>query len=294
MKKILLLLSIVLLSACSENNENAVYFDGRLETDIVKIAAKTSGELDSLLSDEGDVVKKGQLLAVINTDRLKLQKKQQLAQLQEIESNFGSLSAQKKQLSAQLKLNENLVRKTKDMVAKGASTSQKLDELNTQNDILNAQLEAIKANRSALANKRQQLLAGVALTDLNLKDSKLVSPVNGTILNRFFNETELVNPGMPVFEVANLNVMEATIYVSLKRLSQIKLNQTVALKLDGVEQSFNGRIKWISSEAEFTPKTILTEETRTSLVYAVKVEVDNKEGKLKIGMPVQVLINMEH
>lgn len=293
MKAFLIFISFWFMIACSENGENVVYFDGRLETDIIRIAAKTSGELDSIFTDEGNAVESGKLLAVVNSDRLKLKKQQQLAQLMEIESNFASLAAQKRQLSAQLKLNEDLIRKTGNLVNKGASTSQKLDELHTQNDILKAQLDAIKASRSALSSKQEQLNTAINITDLNLADSKIRAPLNGTILNRFYNESEIVNPGVPVFELANLNIMEATIYISLDRLSQIKLNQRVSIKLDGLDEDFEGIIKWISSEAEFTPKTILTEETRTSLVYAVKVQIDNVGGKLKIGMPVQVLIKME-
>jgi HlyD family secretion protein len=293
MNKIYLLLLLQLIFACSDGDEKTLYFDGRLETDIVKVSAKTSGTLDSIFVDEGDAVKQGQLLAVIETDRLQLQKEQQTAQNGEISSNILSLEAQSRQLKSQLKLNEDLINKTKDLVQKGASTSQKLDELTTQNDILKAQLQALSAQKSALYNKREQLLAGIALTNLNIKDSHLTAAENGIILNRYFNNSELVNPGMPVFELADLSVMDVTIYVPLNRLTSIKLNQNVQVEVDGVEEPFEGSVKWIASEAEFTPKTILTEETRTSLVYAVKIRVINSEGKLKIGMPVQVLINME-
>ncbi len=293
MKTTLFIMCLLFLTACSQDNTNEVSFDGRLETDIIKIAAKTSGELDSIFTDEGMMVQKNQLLAIVNSDRLKLQRRQQRAQLQEIKSNYGSLAAQKKQLNTQLKLNEDLLQKTKNLLLKGASTSQKVDELQAQNDILKDQIEALNANYSALTSKEEQLAAALDLTKLNLKDSQILSPLEGTILNRFLNVSELVNPGIPVFEIADLRTMEATIYVSLTRLSQIRLNQNVKIMLDGSEEIFEGRIKWISSEAEFTPKTILTEETRTSLVYAVKVSAENPQGKLKIGMPVQVLVIME-
>ena len=127
MKILLFFFSLWFTLACSENSENQIYFDGRLETDIIKIAAKTSGELDSIFVDEGSTVEGGKLLAIVNSDRVKLKKQQQLAQLREIESNFASIAAQKRQLSAQLKLNEDLIRKTGNLVNKGASTSQKLD-----------------------------------------------------------------------------------------------------------------------------------------------------------------------
>ena len=119
MKNIYLFLLISLLFACSGNNENDLYFDGRLETDIIKISAITSGNLDSIFVDEGDVVEKGQVLALINTDRLKLQLQQQQAQLGEIKANNSSLNAQLSQLNSKLKLNENLIVKTKDLLQKG-------------------------------------------------------------------------------------------------------------------------------------------------------------------------------
>ena len=293
MKKIFLLLLINLFWACSDGNDKELYFDGRLETDIIKISAKTSGNLDSIFVDEGDMVKSGQLLAVVETDRLRLQQQQQQAQLAEINANNAALDAQQKQLKAQQQLNEDMVVKTKDMLQKGASTAQKLDELNTQNTVLLAQLEAVKAQKQALQNKKQQLLAGLALTELNIKDSRLSAPQVGIILNRYFNVSELVSPGMAIFELADLSYLEATIYVSLKRLTDLKLNQNVQVLVDDVDEKFLGTVQWIASEAEFTPKTILTEETRTSLVYAVKIKVNNEQGKLKIGMPVQVQVKLE-
>lgn len=293
MKKLFICSLLSFFIACSNGDEKNLYFDGRLETDIIKISSKSSGDLDSIFVDEGDAVKKGQSLAVIDTDRLQIQKRQQKAQLLEINANFAGLDAQRKQFSSQLALNEELISKTKDLLDKGASTSQKLDELTTQHDVLSAQLEALKAQKKALQNKKEQLIAGIELTDLNIKDSRLFSPVDATILNRYFNESELVNPGMPVFELANLNHLDAIIYVSLKRLTNVKLGQKVEVLVDGIDESFEGMIQWIASESEFTPKTILTEETRTSLVYAVKIRVDNSDGRLKIGMPVQVRITLE-
>jgi HlyD family secretion protein len=291
--KNLFLLSTVLFLSCSSNSENELFFDGRLETDIIRITVKTAGELDSVLAEEGQTVQKGQLLAIVNSDRLQLQKKQQQAQLQEIAASSLSLQSQIKQINAQLVLNEDLMTKTRNLIDKGAATSQKLDELKMQNDVLNAQKEAVRAQVSALLDKRTQVEVAMELTGLSIKDSRLIAPLNGTILNRYFSVSELVNIGMPLFDLADLTLMEATIYVSLIRLTDIRINQPVEVSADGLDATMNGKIKWIASQAEFTPKTILTEETRTSLVYAVKVSVENTKGILKIGMPVQIKINTE-
>ena len=83
--------------------------------------------------------------------------------------------------------------------------------------------------------------------------------------------------------------MKVTIYVSTNELSHTKIGNQADIKVDGVDELMKGTITWISSESEFTPKTILTEETRTTLVYAVKIAVSNPDGILKIGMPVDVI-----
>ncbi|MCB9058471.1 MAG: efflux RND transporter periplasmic adaptor subunit [Calditrichae bacterium] len=293
MKNLIIFIVGIVLAGCSDNNENAFKFNGRLEVDIIKVAAKTNGEIDSLFADEGDRVIANQDLAVIEKDRLHIQEQQQTAQLGELEANVRSMQAQVKQLNAQLKLNEDLIIKTKDLVSNGAATTQKLDELTTQNEVLKSQIESVKASIDAMSDKRAQINAAINLTKLNLNDSRIVAPVNGIILNRYRNLKELVGPGSVMFDVADLDEMDATIYVPLADLNRVKLGQSVSVQVDGISEDLNGTVKWISSEAEFTPKTILTDETRTSLVYAVKIRIDNKDGRLKIGMPVDVIIGQD-
>ena len=109
MKNLIIFIVGIVLAGCSDNNENAFKFNGRLEVDIIKVAAKTNGEIDSLFADEGDRVIANQDLAVIEKDRLHIQEQQQTAQLGELEANVRSMQAQVKQLNAQLKLNEDLI-----------------------------------------------------------------------------------------------------------------------------------------------------------------------------------------
>ena len=203
MKNLIIFIVGIVLAGCSDNNENAFKFNGRLEVDIIKVAAKTNGEIDSLFADEGDRVIANQDLAVIEKDRLHIQEQQQTAQLGELEANVRSMQAQVKQLNAQLKLNEDLIIKTKDLVSNGAATTQKLDELTTQNEVLKSQIESVKASIDAMSDKRAQINAAINLTKLNLNDSRIVAPVNGIILNRYRNLKELVGPGSVMFDVAD-------------------------------------------------------------------------------------------
>ncbi|HID39810.1 MAG TPA: HlyD family efflux transporter periplasmic adaptor subunit, partial [Calditrichaeota bacterium] len=291
MRKILFLGMAVflVLAGCSDNDERGLVYDGRLDADIIQVSAKIAGTIDSLLVEEGDAVQKNQLLAQIETDRIEAQLKIEDAQLGELQANLQAMEAQIRQIRAQLSLAEKMLSKTQNMLKEGAATDQKRDELSTQVDVLQAKLQAIRAQQATLAAKRKQLQAKKELTLLNLRDTRLLSPINGVVVNTFKNAKEVVQPGITVLDVADLSTMEAVIYVPLVELDKVKFGQKATLHIDAGNRTFEGQVKWISSQAEFTPKTILTRETRESLVYAVKLTVPNPEGILKIGMPVEVV-----
>jgi len=278
----------LLLVACSGNNGDRVVYNGRLESDIIRISAEAAGKIDTLKAQEGQSVQKGQLLAVINSDKIMVRLAQQLTQFQEVNIGLLALKTQEKEINAQLKLTKTTLAKTKNMVASGAATEQKLDELETQLEILLTKQEALKIQESMLANKKEQLISVIELTKISLDDTRISAPLDGQVLNRFVNLDELCAPGMALFEIADLTKLEANIYLPLALLGDVKLGTAVEVSVDGQEETFRGSVKWISSESEFTPKTILTEETRTTLVYRVKVEIPNPNGVLKIGMPVDV------
>lgn len=280
-------LFILFLIGCSEQNDQFIYY-GRLDADVIRISAEVGEIIDSLTVDEGMTVQRGQLLALINTDKLKAKRIQQMAQLEELQENIKALEAQINQVDAQLSFAEQNLQKTKRMVANGAATENKMEELQTRVKVFSAQKESLKRNISGLEHKKKQLKKALEITELTIADSRIVSPLDGVVINRFHFENEFVGPGTPLFELSDLSMMEAKIYVPLADLNRIKLGQSVDVNVDGVKEPFEGTIRWISSESEFTPKTILTKETRTTLVYQIKIGVPNKEGRLKIGMPVDV------
>lgn len=284
-------LSIFIISiiSCNNGNENAITYNGRVETDIISLSAQVGGTLDLAAIEEGDAVKKDQLLMKINSDKVELQLKSQQAQVLELQANLAANAAQIKQINAQLKLARQTLDKTKKLVSEGAATEQQQDELESKVDVLQAQKEALITNKKMLQAKDQQLATAMELTQISIDDARIVSPIDGIVLNRFIDEGELVAPGRILLELADLANMEITIYVGNDQLNNIKIGEETKIKVDGMKDMLTGRIRWIASESEFTPKTILTEETRTTLVYAVKIAVANPDGVLKIGMPVDVI-----
>jgi len=127
------------------------------------------------------------------------------------------------------------------------------------------------------------------LTD-QIKRCVIVSPIDGTVLEKYFEPQEIVIPGKALFKIANIQKMILRVYISGSQLSQIKTGQKVKVLTDKNEDEMNeteGLVTWVSPQAEFTPKIIQTKEERVNMVYAVKVEVANN-GSLKIGMPGEV------
>jgi HlyD family secretion protein len=181
--------------------------------------------------------------------------------------NKEKLQAQLKQVQADLNYNRDLLRKTQALLNAGAATRQRRNELRTKVSVLTAQKKGI---------------------ELQLRDAVIRAPIRGVVLTKYVNKGEFVSPGTLIAEVADLTRLKALIYLPLAELAKIKIGQNVNVFIDGIQKPISGTITWVAAEAEFTPKTILTKETRTTLVYAVKVKVNNSDGRLKIGMPVDV------
>ncbi|HUX50212.1 MAG TPA: HlyD family efflux transporter periplasmic adaptor subunit [Spirochaetia bacterium] len=282
-----LLLSALILVSCSANGKQFAY-TGRLDVDPVTVSSQNSGLIESIPVREGDRIRKGEIIGQINTDRLVAQRKQQVAQIAELDVRRGAAQAQITQAEAQLNLATQTLSKTEKVLAQGGATRQQRDELSTQVQVDQANLVALQSNFKLVAAQEDELRAGMELTDIGIRDARIISPLNGVVLNKYHFAGELATAGTPLVELADLSVMAVEIYLPLSRLSSIKVGQSVSITVPGESKPRVGTIYWISSESEFTPKTILTQETRTTLVYGVKIRVGNSDDALKIGMPVDV------
>jgi HlyD family secretion protein len=277
------------LAACSGGSEAGTYI-GQLEAETVVVSAKASGELLHLSAREGEQVQKGQSMGQIDTESLQLQRQQQLARIDELELRKESARLQIQQAEVQLKHNKETLAKTEKLLSEGGATQQSRDDLATKVQVDQASLEILRVNYMLLLAQQEELRAGLELSDLAIRDASILSPVDGVILNRFHREGELVSKGTPLFELADLTSLDLYIYLPLRDLPKVKIGQEVQVIVSGVDDRYTGTVIWIASEGEFTPKTILTRETRDTLVYEVKILVGNPLGELKIGMPVDVVL----
>ena len=285
------LTALLAFASCSKNNDTYFTYAGIMDVNSVRVSAQTPAMVASLTCEEGLTVHKGDTLATVETEKLGYQMDQSQSVIDEIDHQYQAAALQMK---AAMTNRDNLkirYERFSALLRSNAATQQSVDDLKTQLDAANEQLEAAKASLASLLSKKQQINSGMNVTRKQLHDANIVTPITGTILVKYTEVGELLTIGSPVCEIANLSELWTKIYISEKNLYAVKIGQKVQIQIDGLPQkTLEGSVTWISDKSEFTPKTILTEETRTTLVFPAKVTVKNPEGILKIGMPVSVLV----
>lgn len=287
-------LLLLLLGGCGKDREKVIGGSGILEATEIMVSALSGGTLTDLLVEEGDVVTAGQLIARIDSEKVVLQRQQALAGLEELRLN--RLNAQRLTRTARENL-DNLAKKHERIGAlleDGSATQQQFDDLDTALKAAETQYENGRTGIAALDAREAQLKAQLELLATQLQDTRVTAPAGGVVIEKYLEAGELARPGSPVVTIADLEKMYIRLYLDEKELAQIRLNGEARVEVTAYPgKTFPGRIAWISSKAEFTPKNVQTKEARSDLVYAVKVAVTGSDGILKIGMPADVTLVQE-
>jgi HlyD family secretion protein len=288
--KILFLAGLIgSLYSCS-NGEKADGY-GNFEATEITIASEANGKLEFLNLEEGQVLEKGAVVALVDTLQLYLNKQQLLAQKETVASKSGGVWSQVSVLNQQLQTAKTEQERIQKMFAEKAATQRQLDQTNNQVDVLKKQIKNVETQNAPIVNEVKTIDAKVAQINDQIIKSEVANPIKGTVLTKYAEPGEIVSFGKPLYKIANMEEMTLRVYVSETQLSEIKIGQQVTVKIDAEEgmKDYEGSISWISASAEFTPKIIQTKEERVNLVYAVKVTVKN-DGSLKIGMPAEMWI----
>ncbi len=293
-KKIILFLLAGVIAAfaggCSKDNNRSDAY-GNFEAVETIVSSESSGKLLEFNVEEGQTLNEGSVVGYIDTVQLQLKKKQLEAAKNLTRTKFKNVSSQvgvyQEQKKVALREKDRIERLLKD----NAATGKQLDDINGSIDVLNRQIAAVETQNNTTNEELKNYDVQIKQIDDQLSKSTVVNPVNGTVIMKFVEQSEVVNYGKPLYKIADLNVMELRVYVSGSQLPEIKIGQTVKVLIDNGKSEYRtleGEIFWISSKAEFTPKIVQTKEERVNLVYAVKVRVKN-DGSLKIGMPGEVI-----
>ncbi|QLE00040.1 HlyD family efflux transporter periplasmic adaptor subunit [Galbibacter sp. BG1] len=283
------------LIACSSDDKADAY--GNFEATTITISAKGNGELLYFDVEEGDIKQKGVNVGLIDTTQLYLKKMELKVTLASLNDKLQEAAPE---IAVLLEKKSNLTRernRIQKLYDQKAATQKQLDDYNGELDVVNQQIASTKkqisvANRGVLS-QRLPISAQIEALDNNIQDYVINNPINGTILTKIREKHEFVTIGMPLYRIADLSKLKLRAYTSATFLEDVQLNQEVTVRIDDGKDGYSqlkGTVTWISSEAEFTPKTIETKEERINLVYALDVEVVNP-GILKIGMPGEVIFN---
>ncbi len=290
MKKTYLLAGVVLMMSACGGSEKDYDATGTFEATETTVFAEQSGALLSFDVNEGDKIEVASQVGLIDTTQTWLKILQTDATKAVYQSQKPDIERQIAATRQQLEKALQDEQRYRELVADGAAPSKMLDDATSQVKVLQKQLDAQIASlsTSTLALDRQTAATEVQKAQLldMLRKCHIISPTKGTILEKYVEQGEFVSVGKPLFKIADTEAMKLRAYVTSAQLQNVKIGQQVKVFADygnGQRREYAGIISWISSRSEFTPKTILTDDERADLVYAVKVAIKN-DGFVKIGM----------
>lgn len=281
-----------LLSLLAVGCGNRDDFDatGTFEATEVTVSAEANGRILCFDVEEGDSVEAAVPVGAIDTVQLYLQKLQLERQVASARSNRPDVRKQATALREQIAQQQTERRRVENLLKDGAATTKQLDDIDAQLKILQGQLDALLStlhnNLASIDENSSAIELQIAQIEDRLSKCRIVSPVGGTVLAKYAEAGELAAVGRPLMKVADLGQVYLRAYFTSEQLSSLRLGQQVTVTADfggDVRIDYPGRITWIASESEFTPKSIQTRNSRANLVYAVKIAVKN-DGRLKLGL----------
>ena len=292
----MLLATALMLSSC-KNDGNMSDAYGNFDVDETVISAESPGELLSFTGQEGDVLKAGQVVGAIDSTDLLLSRAEVLSNRQSAIAKLTAINAEISVLNTQLKVIEKEHKRVLKLLESDAATEKQKDDIEGNMAIIKSKIAAAHAQKPAVQAQLEVIEANVAKINNQISKCVIINPVQGRVLTKLAEPHELVAPGKPLYKIADTNNVYLKAYVTGAQVSGLKVGQKVSVLLDQPEgglKTIQGKIKWISDQAEFTPKMIQTRDERVSLVYAIKVAVANDarlpdgQGTVKIGMPGEV------
>jgi len=305
------------LSCAGNVPKDVISASGTIEVVEVHVASKVAGELLELAVEEGTRVVPGDKLAVVDHATLDIQLRQAEAGVRLAEAQLALLAkgarsedirqaeAAHSQAEAALTVAEDDARRMRELTRTGSVTTKQAEDAEARLTIATAQrnagAEALKKVRTlarpeeirAAEARLAQAVAAVDLLKKTIADCTILAPAGGIVTHKAVEPGELLTPGATIVTLAELDSVYVMIYVTANELGRVRLGGPAEIKIDSFpDRIFVGRITYISPEAEFTPKNIQTKQDRVKLVFGVKVEIENREGSLKPGLPADAVIRV--
>jgi multidrug resistance efflux pump len=297
-KHLLIISAIIFLLAinlanCKKAGNGSGQVPGIVDGDIITLKAAVGGTLDKVDLQEGEAVKKKEILVQVNSDKIANQLIELDIKVKEIDIQSIKIDSKLRFLAKNIAYLSKQVKRYQRLSAKKAVPGEKLEalelklmEAETTQFELRKTKEELEIQKEKIANKRQYL-------NLILADHRILSPVNGFVVEAFVSQGEMVFPGTAVADILDRASLYVEIFIEAEEMAALKLNQQLAIQVDGVDTASNsikGIVSYFGKKAEFSPKYIISETERKSLLYQVKLRVEDPKGILKVGMPVTVAL----
>jgi HlyD family secretion protein len=284
------IIAMLFIVSCGGNNQYPGG-SGFIEATEIVVSSEAAGQIISLEVDEGDLIAAGDTIGQIDTVTVMLRLAQAESRMRVSEATVKTSSLNIEQASYNLDLATKEYDRVGALLESGSIDQQHYDKVETAyHQAVLSKKQADASYQAALADMARAE-SDVALLKKQVSDCFPHSPASGVVTTRFIEAGELINAGKPLVKIAKLDTVWVKVYLPPSDLSRIKLGAGALVDPeDGSTRPLEGKVSWISDEAEFTPKNVQTKEARADLVYAVKIIVPNPEKVLKIGMPVSVKI----
>ncbi len=295
MKKIIILLVAAVLGfACGGGQGTEIKAPGIVDGTIVTLKSQVSGTIDELHVEEGQKVVRDEVLVRINNDKIKNQLNELDITLKEIENNSEKLKKKETFVRSNFAYLDKQVKRFQRLKKTNSISGEKLEAMELRRleaetslfDIAKS-LQALELQKEKIKNKRDYL-------NLLLEDHVIKSPcAEGIIIETFIARGETVFPGASIADILDTSSLFIETFLEEQEMTSLKLNQKVRILADGLEEKeLWGIVSYFGRKAEFSPKYIISEKERKSLLYQVKVKVEGNTGVFKIGMPVTVVFGV--
>ncbi|NLD91232.1 MAG: HlyD family efflux transporter periplasmic adaptor subunit [Fibrobacter sp.] len=291
----LLFICIILsITGCEKKSADGFLGSAVIEGTTFIVSSVVQGQLLDVAKREGDAVKNGELVAIIDTVQLVLKKKEIQANINEIEATLQSKKVDINAGQSDLDGAQREFFRVDTLAKKGAIPTQQRDNLKTQYDGARLRLDANQKTLLSLSDRIKGLKIRIEQADDQISDCYIKAPSDGIVSTKYRNRGEVVVPGTPIYEIIKYDTLTADFFVPQPALASITYGQMLKVRIDyddgtGMAEKFSeGKVSWISDEAEFSPKNIQTRESRNELVFRVRLEIDNRDGMLKRGLPVEI------
>lgn len=291
-----LIVAVFFVAACSNEKRD---FDstGTFEATEIVVSSEANGKVVTLDLQEGEKLEKGQIVGVIDTTQLVINRRMLLQSIELLKSNKPNRELQMAPLYAQMEKLKGDKTRVENLIRSDVANQKQLDDVVSAIDVLQKQIDS---QNDALAMNIRSLDEQIALKKIELEQiddmiakSFITSPISGTILAKYVNRGEITGAGKPLFKIADIENIHLKAYFTSIQLTDIKIGEKVKVRADfggGEKREYDGTITWISEKSEFTPKNIVTSGERANMVYAVKISLVN-DGYVKIGMYGEVYLN---